>query len=394
MSLPLKKLKVLDFSTLLPGPYATMLMADMGADILRIEAIGRHDLVKAFQPSLDGCSYAYLTLNRNKKAIALDLKQQQAIEVVKRLVSEYDVVFEQFRPGVMKKLGLDYQALKAINPKLIYCSITGYGQNGCYKNRAGHDINYLALSGLSSFSGTQATGPTLSGTQIADIAGGSHHAVMGGLAALISRASTGKGQHLDISMTDAAFSLTGMFGAGAVAIGKSGDPKLSSTVLNGGHFYGYYQTLDDKYLSIGSLEPKFASAFFDSIERPNWLNRSYSALTLDQQLLIDDITKIIKQKSLSYWLEKFAPLDACIEPVLTVSQAASSQLMKDRNMVVQIKTPTGKSIKQIAPAVKFTTTYDKMFITEPNIKETTQVLTDLGYGQTYIEQMIASKVLK
>jgi len=394
MTLPLKSLKVLDFSTLLPGPYASMMMADMGAEVLRIEAIGRHDLVKEFKPSIHDSSYAYLTLNRNKKAIALDLKQQEAIGLVKKLVAEYDIILEQFRPGVMAKLGLDYQTLKAINPTLIYCSITGYGQNGCYKNRAGHDINYLALSGLASFSGTQQTGPVLSGTQIADIAGGSHHAVMGIMAAVIARTNSGEGQHIDISMTDAAFSLTGMFGAGGVAIGESGDPTLSSTMLNGGHFYGYYKTSDDKYISIGSLEIKFAKVFFTAIKHPEWLERGFSTNIKDQQLLITDISAIIELKTLAQWMTIFEPLDACIEPVLTVSQAANSSLMNDRNMVIDVKVFNGETVKQIAPAIKFNKQSQNMFVNEPNNEDTYNLMNSLGYSDEKINQLISNNAVK
>ena len=397
MSGPLSKLKVLDLSTLLPGPYASMLMADMGADILRIEAIGRHDLVKSFQPSHNGSSYSFLTLNRNKKAIALDLKQNSAVDLVKKLISEYDVVLEQFRPGVMAKLGLDYDTLKAINPKLIYCSITGYGQDGCYKDRAGHDINYLALSGLSSFSGTEKSGPVLSGTQIADIAGGSHHAVMAILAAVIERGSTGIGQHLDISMTDAAFALTGMFGAGGV--GADVDPTLGGTVLNGGHFYDYYQTQDGRYLSVGSLEPKFAQLFFSNIGHIEWLDRSNSSNAKEQQSLKADIAAVIAEQPLAYWDQMFTALDACVEPVLTVSEAAKSQLMVDRNMVVNVRTVTGDSVKQIAPAIKFKSNNaadneNDMYVSEPNENDTKALLTEFGYNQQDINDMLAAKAIK
>lgn len=350
-SKPLSQLKILDFSTLLPGPYATMLMADMGAKILKIEAIGRHDLVKALQPQNNGNSYAYLMLNRNKKVMALDLKQTQSIEIVKKLVAEYDIVIEQFRPGVMAKLGLDYDTLKAINPKLIYCSITGYGQNSCYSRRAGHDINYLALSGLASFSGTQASGPVLSGTQVADIAGGSHHAVMGILAAIIQRGITGDGQYLDISMTDAAFALTGIFGAGAV--GADIDPTLGGTMLNGGSLYDYYQTQDGRYLSVGSLEPKFAALFFENIGHSEWLNRTDSTNAHTIQALKNDIANVILLHTLSYWQSVFELVDACVEPVLTVSEAAKSNLMNDRNMTVEVTLSTGEKVQQIAPAIKF-----------------------------------------
>jgi len=397
MSKPLSQLKVLDLSTLLPGPYASMLMADMGADVLRIEAIDRDDLVKSFEPSIKGSSYAFLTLNRNKNVIALDLKKPAAVEIVKKLITEYDILLEQFRPGVMAKLGLDYQTLKAINPKLIYCSITGYGQEGCYKSRAGHDINYLALSGLASFSGTAATGPVLSGTQIADIAGGSHHAVMGIMAATLQRLSTGLGQHIDISMTDTAFALTGMFGAGGVGAGEN--PQLGSTVLNGGCFYGYYQTSDKRYLSVGSLEPKFAKIFFAEIGHTDWYKRTFSNDTQAQAQLKADISSIISRETLSYWADKFALLDACIEPVLSVTEAQNSPLMQDRNMVIDVKIPSGDYVKQIAPAIKFKQTdvvaqIQEMVVTEPNKVNTTAVLEKLSYQDHEINDLLNEGVIK
>ena len=197
---PLTGLKVLDFSTLLPGPYATQMLADMGAEVLRVEAPGRYDMMRDVEPKINGASCAHGSVNRNKRSLALDLKHPEAGNIIRKLLADYDIVVEQFRPGVMKRLGLDYDSLAATNPRLIYCSITGYGQTGPLKDRAGHDINYLSLAGLASFSGRKETGPVLSGTQIADVGGGSHHAVMGILAAVIQRHTTGKGQYIDISV--------------------------------------------------------------------------------------------------------------------------------------------------------------------------------------------------
>lgn len=156
---PLSSLKVLDFSTLLPGPFASLLLADMGADVLRVESPGRMDLVRVLPPHVDGTSASHAYLNRNKRSIGLDLKRQGAREVVLELVREYDIVLEQFRPGVMDKLGVGYEALKAANPRLIYVAITGYGQTGPYRERAGHDINYLALAGVASYTGRRERGP-------------------------------------------------------------------------------------------------------------------------------------------------------------------------------------------------------------------------------------------
>jgi crotonobetainyl-CoA:carnitine CoA-transferase CaiB-like acyl-CoA transferase len=397
LSKPLAHLKVLDFSTLLPGPYASMHLADMGADVLRIDGINRHDLVKDLKPNKNNSSYAYLTLNRNKQAMGLDLKQPEAILIVKKLIATYDVIIEQFRPGIMTKLGLGYEALKKINPQIIYCSITGYGQNGVYKSRAGHDINYLSLSGLASFSGTSETGPVLSGTQIADIAGGSHHAIIGILAAVIQRGVTGLGQHIDISMTDTAFALNGLFGAGAVATDDT--PTLGGTLLNGGSFYGYYQTKDKRYLSIGSLEPKFARLFFINIDREQWLKRIDSPDRQEQHRLKQDISRVIVQKTLKQWQVIFEPLDACIEPVLTVSEAAKSSLMAERNMIVDVHLCSGDKISQIAPAIKFNRSSNdsppvNFYVVEPCLTSTTKLLTRIGYNKSEVDMLLSKKIIE
>ena len=329
MAGPLSQIKVLDFSTLLPGPYATMLMADMGAQVTRIESPKRPDLLRITPPMHGEMSYAHLMINRNKRSVAMDLKHPQARGVISELVKSADVVVEQFRPGVMARLGLDYESLKKVNPRLIYCSITGYGQTGPMKDKAGHDINYLALSGIASYSGTQDTGPVLSGTQIADIAGGSHHAVMAILAAVIERYGSGKGQYLDISMSDAAFALNTMFGAASLATGE--DTCLGDSILNGGSFYGYYLTADGRYLSVGALEPQFAEAFFSALGHPEWL--ALAALPPGKQIeLIDMVAKVIVTKSLAHWLSVFAELDACVEGVLTINEAASHPHFIARNM--------------------------------------------------------------
>ncbi|KAB2856472.1 MAG: CoA transferase, partial [Anaerolineae bacterium] len=204
MTGPFTSLKILDFSTLLPGPFATMLLGDMGADIIRIEAPNRPDILRETPPMTGRHSAAHATLNRNKRSLALNLQHPDARVLIQKLVQTYDIVLEQFRPGVMDRLGIGYTALKEANPHLIYCAITGYGQTGPFRDRAGHDNNYLALSGLMSHSGQMDTGPFPQGTQIADIGGGSFGAVVAILGAVIHRLHTGEGQFLDVSMLDGA----------------------------------------------------------------------------------------------------------------------------------------------------------------------------------------------
>ncbi|WP_346837801.1 CaiB/BaiF CoA-transferase family protein [Microbulbifer sp. SAOS-129_SWC] len=343
---PLSGLKILDFTTLLPGPYATMLLADMGAEVLRIESPTRPDMLRGLPPMVgegNKVSAAHATINRNKQSLALNLKHAAAGEIVRRLLAEYDVVLEQFRPGVMDKLGLGYAALQQTRPDLIYCSITGYGQSGPLQDRAGHDINYLALSGLASYSGRAASGPSLAGTQVADIAGGSHHAVMGILAAVYQRQQSGKGSRIDISMTDCAFALNAVSGANALA--GAGDPQLEAELLNGGSYYDYYRTADGRYLSVGSLEPQFAQQFFAALGHPEWLQR---VLEPDQQeSLKRDIAALIATRTQADWVRRFADGDACVEPVLNFGEAAGSALLRERRMLCRADFDDGTALAQI-----------------------------------------------
>ncbi|SFM15765.1 CaiB/BaiF CoA transferase family protein [Marinobacter zhejiangensis] len=348
---PLQTLKILDFSTLLPGPYATMLLADMGADVLRVEAPDRLDLTRVMPPHDDGVSTAHTFLNRGKRSLGLNLKDPASVEVVKRLVAEYDVVVEQFRPGVMDRLGIGYEALKAINPRLIYCAITGYGQTGPYKDRAGHDINYLALAGVSSHCGRQNSGPPPMGIQIADVAGGSHHAVMGILAAVVHRQQTGEGQFVDISMTDAAFALNAMAGAACLAGGVEQKPE--GALLNGGSFYDYYRTSDGRWLSVGSLEPQFLARLCEVIGKPELKSYGLSQNPEHQQTLKSAIAEAIASRPLNEWCNIFADQDACVEPVLTISEAAEHPQLKARGMVIEVPKGDGRTQRQIGHPIKF-----------------------------------------
>ena len=364
MAGPLTSLKVLDFSTLLPGPYATMLLADMGADVLRVEAPDRVDLTRVMPPHDAGVSTAHGFLNRGKKSLGLNLKEEGSREKVLELVKDYDVVIEQFRPGVMDRLGIGYEALKAVNPRLIYCSITGYGQTGPYKDRAGHDINYLSLAGVSSHCGRAESGPPPMGIQIADVAGGSHHAVMGILAAVIHRQQTGEGQFVDISMTDAAFALNAMAGAACLAGGQEQKPE--SALLNGGSFYDYYQTSDGRWLSVGSLEPQFSARLCDTLGIPDMKSLAMSQKPEHQQQLKAAIKGKIVAKPLADWKEIFANQDACVEPVLTISEAAEHPQLKARGMVIGVDRGDGTHQRQIGYPIKFSSTPCKsLFIGKP-----------------------------
>ena len=390
---PLSGLKVLDFSTLLPGPYATQLMADMGADVLRIEAPGRFDMMREVDPKVNGASYAHASVNRNKRSLALDLKHPEAAGIIHTLLRDHDILVEQFRPGFMARLGLGYDALAAINPRLIYCSITGYGQTGPLKDRAGHDINYLSLAGLASFSGRPETGPVLSGTQIADVGGGSHHAVMGILAAVIERHASGRGQAIDISMSDAALAMTTMFGSSY--LGGGSVPGYGTEMLNGGTFYDYYHTKDQRYLSVGSLEPQFSKAFFEAIGKPEWQPRAGDPDQAAQKALKADIQQVLAQKTLAEWQPIFAAIDACIEPVLNLAEATELPHFRARDMVVETRAPDGTAVRQIGSPIKFSGSRLAVTAIGARLGEhSREVLAEYGYSDDQIDALLKSSAIR
>lgn len=350
---PLSGLKVLDFSTLLPGPFATLMLADLGAEVIHVESPTRVDLVRVMPPYADGQSAAHAYLNRNKQSLTLDLKNPASIEKVKSLLGDFDIVVEQFRPGVMQRLGLGYDDLKAINPRLIYCSITGYGQTGSHKDRAGHDINYVSLAGIAGHSGRQDSGPPALGIQVADVAGGSLHAVIGILAAVIERHQSGQGQHIDISMTDCAFTLNNMAAAAQVAGGEDQAPEAAT--LNGGSYYDYFKTSDGRYISVGSLEPQFMMGLSAALELPVLAQKGASMFDDDRQAVKDAVKQAIAAQPFAHWQQVFSQLDVCVEPVLSLKEATESQLAQDRGWLVDVPlNADGQNHqKQLACPIKF-----------------------------------------
>jgi alpha-methylacyl-CoA racemase len=351
MAGPLSTLKVLDFSALLPGPFGTMILADLGADVLRVESPTRPDMVRMLPPMDEGISAVHAYLNRSKRSLAVDLKKPDGVEVIRQLVKDYDIIVEQFRPGVMTKLGVGYEQLREINPRLIYCSITGYGQTGPYRDRAGHDLNYLAIAGMTGYNGRRDSGPAPMAFQVADVAGGSCHAVMAILAAVIERQQSGEGQHIDISMTDAAFSLHALTAPGALIGGE--DPQLERTQLNGGSFYDCYQTADGRWFSVGGIEPQFFAQFCQAIGRPDLAGRGLAMVPDIVAEVKSAIADAMKQKTFAEWEQVFAGLDCCTEPVLSFSEACEHPQLKARSMLVEVPTPGGARQRQVASPFRF-----------------------------------------
>ena len=352
----LEGLKVLDFTTLLPGPYATLVLADLGAEVLKVSSPSKRDIVLEYEPFVEGTDIAAneAWLGRNKRNIFLNLKNPEAIAIIKRLIQEYDIVIEQFRPGVMEKLGLGYEALKAVNPALIYCSLTGYGQTGPMAKAAGHDCNYLAMAGY------RDAGPAPMNIQIADICVGSMNSVVGILAAVQYRSRTGKGQYIDVAMLDGLVPFTAMDGTRFLATGE--DCGRESRRLNGGSLYGYYETKDGEYLSVGSLEPKFWAAFCTGIGCPDLIEGTVEPENIDA--VRERVRGVLKTKTRDEWTAIFQELDCCVEPVLSLKEALlEDEHIRERNLVVEVEVPCtgGKKVKQLGSPMKLSecpVTYD------------------------------------
>ena len=385
MPVALQGLKILDFTTLLPGPYATMILADLGADVLRVLSGSRPDATLFLPPIIPGTnmSAAALSLGRGKRSITLNLKDKKSGEIIRRLIREYDIVIEQFRPGVMKKFDLDYSSLMQINPRLIYCSLTGYGQTGPLRDRAGHDINYLARSGIMSYSGRKDTCPTLMGAQIADCACGAQNAVIAILAAVTHRLTCGSGQYLDVAMTDGAQALSAMYGACFLADGK--EPAREEEILNGGCLYDFYETLDGRYLSFGPLEAVFFNDFCQAIKRPDLMVTGIAPD--DGGKIKNEICSLFKTKTLDQWIKFSAGIDACIEPVMTLHEVAADPQTQARQMIVDVALPDGKIIRQLANPIKFSQTPPQYrFAGVPAGAHNREVLQGLGYTEKEIDE--------
>lgn len=383
----LQNLKVLDFSTLLPGPYASLMLSDLGAEVIKISSKSKLDLVADYPPFIEetDISANQAWLGRGKKNLFLNLKNPKGVEIVKKLIREYDIILEQFRPGVMEKLGLGYEELKKINPRLIYCSLTGYGQTGPLKRNAGHDINYLARSGNMSYSGRQSTGPVLTNMQIADIAVGSMNSIVGILAAVNYRYATGKGQFIDVAMYDGLIPFHAMDGTAFLASGE--EPRREGQRLNGGCVYDFYETKDGKYLSVGCLEPQFWKEFCLCIERPDYIEKTVWPEEIKE--VKEDICAVLKEKTQSQWIKIFEGKDVCVEPVLSLKEALlEDEHVKARNMVVDVPLDNGKTVKQLGNPMKLSECpIQYPSAGQPLGYHTKEILTSLGYDEEEVAAM-------
>jgi alpha-methylacyl-CoA racemase len=326
-------IRVLDLTRLLPGPLATMHLADMGADVIKIEDTGAGDYARTLGHVRDGMTEFFRLINRNKRALRLDLKGPAGREVFMRLAGKADVVVEGFRPGVVDKLGVGYAAVAAVNPRIVYCSITGYGQDGPYAMRAGHDINYIGYAGVLDQMGSEGNPPQIPNFQIGDLLGGTLMPLAGMLAALVDARSSGKGRYVDVAMADAVLAHAVLPLVDLLDRGRTAE--RGTSMLSGGlPCYNIYATSDARYMAVGALEPKFWQALCDALGCPE-LKPQHFVFGERAAPVKARLAEIFASQTQTHWTEKLARLDACVSPALTIAEALANEQFRARGMVVE-----------------------------------------------------------
>jgi alpha-methylacyl-CoA racemase len=400
VSLPLDGVRVLDLSRLLPGGFCSLLLADFGADVVKVEDTGMGDYIRWSPPYYEGVhesarSALFLALNRNKRSIRLDLKQERGREVLLRLVRDYDVLLESFRPGVLDRLGVGYERMREENPGLVYCAITGYGQDGPKRDASGHDINYLGLIGLLGLTGERGGPPVQAAGQIADVGGGALMAAFGIMTALRERdgggpgsaaGGSGEGQLVDISMSDGALSWLALVAAAYLADGvvpHRGELPLAGSLI----CYRPYEC-SDGWVTLGALEPKFWQNFCRGVGREDLIASQFERPGSEAHTAVKEI---FSARSRAEWTAFAQEHDCCLEPLLELDEALQSELARAREMVVQIEQPGAeREVEQLGIPVKLgRTPGEHGRLPGPMLGEHTEgVLLAAGYSQAELDELL------
>ncbi|MEW5782362.1 MAG: CaiB/BaiF CoA transferase family protein [Pseudomonadota bacterium] len=386
---PLAGLKVLDLTRLLPGPVCTLHLADLGAEVIKIEDTGAGDYARTMglgaAPGED--SFFFRLVNRNKRSLRLDLKQPAGVEVFLRLARDADVIVESFRPGVVDRLGVGYTAVRAINPRIVYCAITGYGQDGPWRDRAGHDLNYLATAGVLDQIGSAGGAPAIPNLQIGDLLGGALTAVMGILAAVIGARATGEGRYVDVAMTDATFAHAYSPLLSVLARGRT-LPRGTDDLNGGLPAYGLYRTQDGRYMAVGALEPKFWQRLCAAMGRPELepfgLARGEAGVRTRREL-----EALFASQPLAHWAALFETVDCGVTPVLTFEEAMTHPQLQARGMLRTIE-----GLPQFAPPLKMSGVDFAVRLPAPKVgADGTALLRAAGFMDAEIEALSAQGVI-
>jgi crotonobetainyl-CoA:carnitine CoA-transferase CaiB-like acyl-CoA transferase len=377
---------------MLPGPYCSMMLGDLGAEVIKVEEVRTGDPTRWSPPMIGGQSSAFLQINRNKKSIAIDLKQTEGLNVFLKLAETADVILEQFRPGVMDRLGAGYRTVADNNPRVVYCSLTGFGQDGPHRDRSGHDLNYIALSGILGLTTDDSGRPVIPGVQVADIAGGMI-AAFAILAALLARERTGRGQYVDVSMFDVMLSMLPIPAAQQFAgttIGVGGKYGLSGEYP----FYNVYETADGRFMTLGALEPKFWASFCRRAGREDLISRQFDA-GREREALFEELRAIFKSRTQSEWVELMRDADACCEPVLSMTEAFEHAQTLARGMVHEIGHPAAGRIKQLGFAYKLSDTPAQVSDHSPALGEhTRELLAEIGIAEEERERLLGLRAVR
>jgi crotonobetainyl-CoA:carnitine CoA-transferase CaiB-like acyl-CoA transferase len=379
---PLAGIRVLDLTRLLPGPVATLHLADLGAEVIKIEDPQVGDYARTLGTGTGEDSAYFRMINRNKQGLKLDLKKPEGVEIFLRLARQADVIVESFRPGVVDKLGIGYATVAALNPKIAYCSISGYGQDGPYKDLAGHDINYLGYAGVLEQIGIEGSQPAIPNFQIADLLGGALTGVMGILAAVVEAQRTGQGRYIDVSMTDSVLAHTYF---AMLRLNDAGHSATRGTdLLSGGlPCYATYRCADGKYMAVGALEGKFWQSCCAVLERPDWVKRQWDAA------LRAEMAALFATRCRDQWAALFAAVDCCVTPILSPEEALTNAQITARGMVVEVD-----GLTQFAPPLKLSEHEFTIRQPAPKAGEHNQaILSAAGYSPDEIIRLQASGAL-
>ena len=384
---PLSGVRVLDLTRLLPGPMATLHLADLGADVIKIEDTGAGDYGRTLGPMDGDTSHLFALVNRNKRGLRLDLKQAAGVELFLRLARDTDVVLESFRPGVVDKLGVGYAAVSAINPRVVYCSITGYGQNGPYRERAGHDINFLGYAGVLDQIGVANGTPALPNFQIGDLLGGALSALVAVLAALLDARGTGKGRYIDVAMADGvlAHAVIPML---AVLVHGRAAPRGDDLLSGGVPCYGVYATADGRHLAVGALEPKFWARLCEITGRTDLVPHGL-ATGAEGARVRAELQAVFFRHSLAHWTEVFDQADCCVTPILRLEESLANEQFRARHMVVN-----EAATRQLAPPFKMSDfEFDTSHPAPAAGEHSDAILREAGYSAEQIAALRARQII-